>query len=305
MAEIVGLGGICFDRLMTLPRMPDWDETEYITETLAQPGGMVATAMVAAARLGEAVEMLGGVGRDEAGWAAVQGLREAGVAADRIRIFPDEATASSVILVHETSGKRTILHQRGVQARSDLGIEAPNLTDVRFVHLDGYWMDTALRLAARARAQGITISLDPSSRLLHGPEASALLRLVDYLMPGAECARRLSGERDLQRAAARLMQYGGRAVIVTNGAAGCFVQTADQAYHVPAFEVPVVDTTGAGDTFHGAFVAGLSKGYDMRRAVTFASAAAALQCTQLGGQTGIPTFEATHHFLSTHTARLR
>ena len=86
-------------------------------------------------------------------------------------------------------------------------------------------------------------------------------------------------------------------MIMTKGEDGCFISTTQEHYHVPAFQVSVVDTTGAGDTFHGAFLVGLHKGYDLRRTVQFASAVAALKCTKLGGQAGIPTFEETQEFL--------
>jgi sugar/nucleoside kinase (ribokinase family) len=166
--------------------------------------------------------------------------------------------------------------------------------------LDGYWFETAMRMAQHARVQDIIITLDPSSRLLHNPQAPELFRYVDYFMPGYALAHRFTGEADPFHAATALLRHGFRAVIITKGEAGCFVATPEEHYHLPAFEVPVIDTTGAGDTFHGAFVAGLSKGYHLRQALQFASAVAALKCTKLGGQAGIPTFQETQRFLTQH-----
>jgi sugar/nucleoside kinase (ribokinase family) len=201
------------------------------------------------------------------------------------------------VLVHNVSGKRTIIHHRGVQTRFDLEIPTIDFSETYFLHLDGYWMNTALQLATQAKKQGITVTLDPSSKLLEEPSAEHLFRLVDYFIPGYAFAKRFTGESEPWKAAEKLLQYGGKAVILTKGDEGCFIATQDERFHLPAFHVSVVDTTGAGDTFHGAFVAGLSKGYELRQAVQFASAVAALKCTKLGGQTGIPTFQETQMFL--------
>ncbi len=299
MSEIVGLGGICVDRLALLRRMPDWDEVEEIVTSTTQLGGMVSTAMVAAARLGAQAECVGGVGADEDGRYALDTLRQAQVAAARIRTLPGEKTASSLVLVHQGSGKRTILHDCGVQRQPVLSESPLDLTGARFLHLDGYWPQTALATARRAKAQGVAISLDPSSTLLCTPAADEIFRLADYLIPGYALAARLTGQTEPFTAAAQLLaRYHNAAVIITNGEAGSFVVTADTQCHIPAFQVAVVDTTGAGDTFHGAFLVGLEHGWALPQAVQFATAAAALKCTRLGGQAGIPTLAETRQFLS-------
>ncbi len=299
MAAILGIGGLCIDRLAVIPRMPGWDEVEYISHYAMQQGGMVATAMAAAARLGEQVEFIGGIGNDEAGRYGLDVFQRENIAAHRIKIFDNDSTAFSYVLVHQESGKRTIIHYRGVQERTALNIPAIDLSGVQFLHLDGYWFDTALHTAKQAKKQGITISLDPSSTLLRHPRTEELFHYVDYLIPGYGFATQFTQETEPFRAARMFLKYGVQAVILTRGEAGSVVCTPHEQFHLPAFQVPVVDTTGAGDTFHGAFVAGLRKGYDLRDAVRFASAAAALKCTKLGGQAGIPTFEETMTFLQT------
>ena len=297
MAEILGLGGVCIDRLVRIAEMPAWDETQFISAHATQQGGMVATAMVAVARLGGNAEFIGGLGADDAGHFALQTFQEARVKADRIKIFPGETTAFSFCLVQETTGSRALLHYPGVQAKAGLNLPAIDLTGVRFLHFDGYWFETALQIAPQAKAQGITLTLDPCPQMLQNPQAEALFRCVDYFIPSYAFAAQLTGETDPFRAAARILQYGAQAVIVTKGEEGCFITTAAERQHLPAFEVPVVDTTGAGDVFHGAFLSGLQRGYALRQAAQFASAVAALKCTKLGGQTGIPTFQETGAFL--------
>jgi len=288
---------VCIDRLAIIPRMPGWDEVEHISRHLMQQGGMVATAMVAAARLGEEVEFLGGIGDDDAGRYALDVFKKERVGTQRLKVFQNEATAFSFVLVHAESGKRTILHSRGVQEKLSLDISDVDLSDVAVLHLDAYWFETALKWAKAAKRQGVTVSLDPSSKLLRKVDADALLPYVDHMMPSADFARKFSGEDAPFEAAKHFLAYGARAVIITKGKDGCFIGTPDEQCHIPAFEVPVVDTTGAGDTFHGAFAAGLNKGYSLQQAAQFAGAAAALKCTKLGGQTGIPTLPETRDFL--------
>ena len=297
---ILGIGGVCIDHLAVVPRMPDWDEIEHISRHMMQQGGMVATAMVAAARLGEKIEYLGGVGNDAAGHYALETFKKGHVGTARVKVFDNEDTAFSLVLVHEKSGKRTILHSRGVQKKLSLEVPVFDLSDVAFLHLDGYWFETALNFAKAARLQGIPVSLDPSSKLLHRVEAESLLPYVDYMIPSAAFARQFSGKENLFEAAQHFLTYGARTVIITNGKDGCFISTPAEHFHLPAFNVPVVDTTGAGDTFHGAFLAGLNKGYALRQVLRFASAAAALKCTKLGGQSGIPTLMEIRDFLKMH-----
>jgi sugar/nucleoside kinase (ribokinase family) len=277
--------------------MPEWDEVEYISDYALQQGGIIATAMAAVSRLGENAEFIGGIGDDDSGQYVLRSFKDANIKIDRVKIFKGETTAFSLVLVHKTSGKRTIIHYRGVQAKSDLEIPTIDLSGTRFLHLDGYWIDTALQIARQAKQRGITITLDPSSKLLRESEAEGLFRLIDYFMPSYSFAKRLTGETDPFEAAGKILRYGARAVIITRGEEGCFIRTQEEGYHLPAFRVSVVDTTGAGDTFHGAFVAGLSKGYELRQTAQFASAVAALKCTKLGGQRGIPTFWETQTFL--------
>jgi sugar/nucleoside kinase (ribokinase family) len=297
MSKILGIGGVCIDRLGIIPRIPGWDDIEYISEYSLQQGGMVATAMMAVSRLGGQAEFIGGIGDDDAGSYIVQVFQDAHVKTDRMKIFKGGSTACSFVMVHETSGKRAFVHYKGVQIKPDLDIPALDLSGIQFLHIDGYWIDTVLKTARLAKEQGITISLDPSSKLLRDANAEELFPFVDYFMPGYAFAKRITGETEPFKAAEKILKYGAKAVIVTNGADGCFIQTPETQTHIPAFDVPVVDTTGAGDTFHGAFVMGLSHGYELLSAAQFASAVAALKCTKLGGQSGIPTFHETLEFL--------
>lgn len=299
MAKILGLGGVSIDLIGTVARIPDWDEVEYIAEHQKQQGGMVATAMAAVSRLGGNAEFIGGIGQDELGMYALQCFQKSEIHTERVKCFPEQSTAFTFVIVDEHSGKKAFFHYKGVQNNAELGIQDIDFTGVQFLHLDGFWFDTALRTARHAKEQGITITLDISPNN-NNPQITELFQVADYIIPSYIFARRFTGEHDPFRAAQHFLQYGAKAIILTQGEEGCFVQTQEEAYHLPAFTVPVIDTTGAGDTFHGAFLVGLSKEYELRQTVIFASAVAALKCTKLGGQAGIPTFKETLRFLQKH-----
>ena len=124
------------------------------------------------------------------------------------------------------------------------------------------------------------------------PIPDAIRRLVsetDYLICGSGFGQQLTGETDLQRAGEATLELGPRVVVQTEGKNGCYTTSRDQHFHTPAFEVEVIDTTGAGDVFHGAYLVGVVKQWELQRIAAFASAVSALHCTVLGNRQGIPS----------------
>ena len=297
MSAVLGIGGVTLDRIGFVPRMPGWDEVEYIARLDIRQGGMVATAMMAAARLGGDAGYMGGIGDDMEGRLVIDALRRGGVRADRVKVFPGGLTPQSFVLVHDATGERTIMHHRGVQEKSSLEAGDINLDGVGYLHLDGYWFDTALSAAREAKRKGIIVTIDPSSSLTR-ERAEVLFPQADYIIPSKKFARRYTGEDDVREAAWKLLKYGCRGVILTMGGEGCLVATPGGGEHVPAFRVGVVDTTGAGDVFHGAFIMALDAGKPLVDAAIFSSAVAALKCTRQGGQAGLPSLDEAEDFLA-------
>lgn len=127
-----------------------------------------------------------------------------------------------------------------------------------------------------------------------------LLELVDHLILPADFARQLTGAEGLA-AVEKLWNKQRQVVVVTGGAEGCWYRTASAARHLPAFPVKVVDTTGCGDVFHGAYAAGLARGLGLEDRLRYAAATAALKATRSGGQTGIPHRKEVETFLHEHS----
>jgi ribokinase len=308
MRKILGLGGVTADQIGVVDHVPQTDEVIRLKDYRVQQGGMVATALVAAARLGAECHFLGAVGDDPNGRLVLDSFAAEGVATGGIHVNPGGTSAFSFILVEENSGKRTIIHEPGVQRNRVLhGLpeDAESLLgEAGSLHLDGFWMDSAIALAEKAREAQVPVTLDVGQNQ-RDPKIEVLLRLADYLIPSLPFARRFTNQQEPEGAASVLLGYGARAVIQTLGEGGALVLTREgQRFSIPAFAVPVVDTTGAGDSFHGGFLFALGRGYGLKEAVVFASAVAALKCTGLGGQSTLPSFPEVRQFLAERGIRL-
>jgi sulfofructose kinase len=297
MSEILGLGCVSYDMLSVIPEMPAWEAVEYIAEYQVQQGGIAATATVAASRLGAPVEFIGGIAPGFQGEFLKDNFRKYRVACDRIRVLGDGTSQFTVVLIHQTTGRRTFVINKGVQDRTELFTEALDLSGVRFMLFDGYYFDTTLRTARQAREKGIVSITDLSQRNFH-PRMREYLSLIDYPILPEMYVKAFCNIDDPLEAGKRMYHPDNKALIVTCGDRGAHIITAAGTDFIPAFPITPVDTTGAGDVFHGAFAFALWKGYGLREAVTFASAVSALKCTKIGGQSGIPDFNETVQFIA-------
>ena len=161
-------------------------------------------------------------------------------------------------------------------------------------------MNTALEAARWAREHGVIVSVDASSVL---PGIDVLIGLTDYLVTSAWFPELFTGLSDYDAAARQLLDLGPSVVVVTLGENGSRTWTRECSFARSAFKVRAVDTTGAGDVFHGAYIYGITRGWDLGYLADFASAAAAMKCRRLGGQAGIPTLKELHSFLAENGIR--
>jgi len=173
------------------------------------------------------------------------------------------------------------------------------ITSASYLHLEGMHSEAAQQAAKWMHAAGKKVSLDcaKSDGRSIWDKLRELVPLTDILICGSGFGRALTGHADLWRAGEAMLSLGPQIVVQTEGKDGSYTITAEERFHTPAFDVEVVDTTGAGDVFHGAYLAGLLRGWDLRMVAVFATAVSAIKCTGLGGQKPIPTFEQTLAFL--------
>jgi ribokinase len=173
------------------------------------------------------------------------------------------------------------------------------ITSADYLHIDGLLHHEATMQAVRwMKEADKTVVMDGSKT--NGPvrEAhQAFIPYVDVLITGEGFARGLTGEDDIWAAGEKVLEMGPRIFCETVGERGSYTITRGERFHVPAFDVDVVDTTGAGDVFHGAYIVGMAHGWSPRQCAQFSAAVSAIKCTKLGGRAGIPTFEQTMAFL--------
>ena len=213
---ILGLGGVVIDRSLIVPDIPGWDTVLHALHYSTHQGGMVATALAASAKLGVASEFIGAIGDDDAGGFIVRKFIENRVSCARIIVKEGEPSPCSICLVNEKSGARTIIHYRGLQENDSLDTDI-DLTEKRYLHLDGYWPETAVKTAKKAKEAGIIVTLDPSSTLIGSSWFDELLDLVDYIVPGYGFATGYTGKSDIDEMCRMIYRPSMTAVIITWG----------------------------------------------------------------------------------------
>jgi len=299
--QVVGLGMCTLDVLLRLKDMPTWERGTRISDFRLDGGGPVGTAMVTAARLGARVGFMGTAGNDESAELKLRSMIEAGVDISHLMTYPGPEDQVVFVFVHAETGERTFSgvgrERRPVFKAEDL--DRDYITSAEYLHLDGFHYEAALQAAKWMRAEGKKVVLD--GHKTSGPVRAHLRDLiqhVDVLISGSGFAKGLTGISDIWKAGKMALEMGPSIFVQTEGEEGSCTITADECFHTPAFSVEVVDTTGAGDVFHGAYIVGLLHGWNLQQVAQFATAASAIECTKLGGRVGIPCFDEVTSFLN-------
>jgi len=305
--QVIGLGIATLDVLLRLDRMPTWEQGGRLSAFRLEGGGPAATAMAAAARLGARTGFIGTAGNDEAARIKVRSLVKEGVDVSRLVVRNAPENQIVVVCVDEKTGERvfTPLREFGRDPLRVEELDREYITSADYLHLDVSHCEAALQAARWMRDAGKTVVYDGSAtRGPIGDGVRTLLEYVDVLICGSGFCPSLTGRSDRWEAGKAALDTGPRIVVQTEGEQGCYTVTADERFHTPAFAVDVVDTTGAGDVFHGAYVVGLLHGWDLRKIAAFSAAVSALKCTRLGGRAGIPRYSEALDFLNRRGIRI-
>ncbi|MBM7355310.1 sugar kinase [Lelliottia amnigena] len=295
MARIACVGITVLDRIWYLADLPK-EGGKYVANNYTEVGGgPAATAAVAAAKLGADVDFIGRVGDDDTGSRLLAELESLGVNTRFTRIFKGARSSQSAVLV-DASGERIIANYPS----PDLAEEADWLQDIDFsqwdvVLADVRWHDGAKQALTLARQQGVTTVLDAD---ITPQDIAELVALSDHAAFSAPGLQRMTQIAEAESALKKAQTLTNGHVYVTQGKDGCYWLEKGALSYLPAFQIDVVDTTGAGDVFHGALAVGLAQNQPAQDAVRFASAVAALKCTRPGGRAGIPDCDQTRSFLS-------
>lgn len=298
MFDVLGIGIAAVDHVVLVPEFPPPEGKVRIRGSLRSCGGLSATALVAAARLGMRAAYAGVLGLDDDSDFVLRALHEEGVDTAGVIRLPEAGPGRSIVAV-DGEGRRIVFSDpSGTLAGSDVYAPADLVREARVLLVDHVRVAASLEAARLARDAGIAVVAD-FERDEH-PLFGQLLECVDHLVVPRSFGEHLTGQTD-PPSILRSLRAPGRTVVLTEGSEGAdFVgpEPDDRPAHRPAFAVPVVDTTGCGDAFHGAYAAGLVAGLDLSARVRLASAVAALTATRLGAQAGLPRRTDVEAFLA-------
>ncbi len=292
--EVIGVGNCAADFLGIVPHYPSLDERLRMLELLRQGGGEVATALVTLSRLGVRTSFIGKIGDDEIGKFIVAEFEKEKVDTSRIVMDKGGSSTFAFIIIDKESGKRTILWHKAVKPLKPEELDKEFVLSARILHLDQHEPEAAIEAAHWFKEASKTVVLDIDAI---NSQLEKLVRLVDVLIGSEVFAKNFTKNSDYFEAAEKITSLGPKIVVITLGDRGCLCKSGEDAFIQPAFEVDVVDTTGCGDVFHGAFIYGLLQNWDLRKIATFSNAVAAMKCTKVGGRTGIPTRYEVDKFL--------
>ncbi len=292
--RVIVVGSVNVDLVATVGHLPAAGETVTGGRFAQHHGGKGGNQAVAAARLGAPTSFVGAVGADDHGTAARAALEAEGVDVTELRTLPDQATGVAVILV-DAMGENCIAVAGGANMALGSGHVRESLKRLGLapghVVLVGHEIPTVTATEALryAKAAGATTILNPAPATGVGPDT---LGLSDVLTPNqGEAAQLVRHEGDPEAIGAELLAAiaGGGNVLITLGGRGALLVAKEGSLPMPAPDVPVVDTVGAGDTLNGALAAGLAAGLPVREAARRAVAAASLAITRAGAREGMPT----------------
>ncbi len=287
--DVVGFGLNSVDHICVVKHHPRLDSKQQLVTYDVQPGGQVPTALVALQRWGLQTAYVGAFGDDHGGTMAKAALLGDGIDLAATAVRSGTRHQVSVILVDDISGERSVMGETpGLLRLRDDELNKEMLTSGRILLMDAVDIPTACMAAAWAQEAEVRTVLDIDEPALGIDD---LLKLTDVLIAGSEFPAKLTGKTDLREALGDIAARGPSFVGVTLGAGGALALVRGQFHYVPAFRLPVVDSTGAGDIFHAGSIYGLLKGWPVDDTIRFAAAAAALKCGKLGARPGIPGLE--------------
>ena len=299
MAKIItGVGAAVLDYLNVIEAYPQEEGSTHITQIIRQGGGACATAVVAAKRLGMYGQMITSVGDDETGKQILDGLDEEGIDTTMIEVVPGGISPHSEIMVNPETGTRTKFVCSSTLPPIEWNADQiAVLKNSDILHVDGTRYDNAMAAIEIAKQNHIMVSVDGRHLEKDRELSRKMAEMADILIMSASYSRLVTNAGRAEDGMAYFASRGPKVIISTQGTHGCLAWIDGHVEVFPGYSVKAVDSTGAGDVFNGAFIAAYMRGSDVRQAIRYATIAAALKCTQIGGRAGIPTDKEIRSYL--------
>lgn len=280
MKKVVGLGACVLDTLINCKQYPTEDTKQKAESIFLSGGGPVGNALVVMSKLGVSTEIIGGFGDDNTGAYLLDDFKKYGVGIENATVLQNSTSFTSYIVLADDNATRTCVFDRGSVPDEPKNLKLSVIDDATVLHLDGNYLECAITAAKYAKEKGVKVSLDAGG-LYKGIER--LLPYVDILIPSAEFALGITGANNIPTAMEKLQEkYTPEVLVVTDGSNGGYYFENGKAIHYNSVKVEAVDTNGAGDTFHGAFLVAYCEGKNLKDCCCFASSVAAYKCKSKG-----------------------
>lgn len=293
---IICVGHAALDRVYRVAALPTGAGKIRAIEHIESGGGMAANAAAAIAKLGGDVELWSRVGDDDGGRLIRNGLKSAGVDVRYVQTFEDGRSSNAVVIVDD-AGERLVVGARDVNMPNGTSwLPLERVQGASMVLADLRWVEAVRVVFDQARKAGVPTMLDAD---LGGRESlNEILALTDYAIFSHAALDEFLPGMDRRQQLDRIMLMGPRHAGVTLGDKGYMWRDTFGGGSEDGFKVPVADTTGAGDAFHGAFALMLGEQRAISDCARLANGVAALKCRRLGARAGLPTRDELEVFLS-------
>ncbi len=296
--DIIGYGNPFQDLVVDIDKLPENNKKTYMHTYSFQGGGNIPTAIVAASVLGAKCAVYGNAGDDMFGRAAVEDFAFNGVDTSHLRLQANRRSDFTVCVAERlVGGKEFIIKLGDYDEYREDELDIGFLSSTRMLHVGGFVTPAMLKASEIVHASGGEVSIDAA---YYRPDITENLDKLDIFIASetyydAMCAD--MGKMSCMEAVRYIHSKGPKIAIITLGEKGCVAICDKCEFTVPAFKVDAVDTTGAGDVFHGAFDYAYLQGMDCVESARFSSAVSAIKCTRNGGRSGIPDSRTAQRFL--------
>ena len=293
---IAAIGIAVLDMIMVMNSFKEGEGSFYCEEFIVEGGGMAATALCTASKLGSPTRLFSRIGGDAFGRLILDGLHRFGVDTSGMVSLDDRNTTVSIVFVNANTGEKQFYSERIKPVLLDpVPLDISLLDGANVLLVDGHWIEGTLEGLRWAQSQDIPVVADFKSMY---PGVESLLPYIDYFIIPTFFAEEITGEKTIDRKLKKLTTLQPGVPVITRGnEGGAYLMNGDIRYF-RAFPVSCVDSTGAGDAFHGAFCHFLSHGVNLDRCLELSSAVGALNCRAIGGRSSLPSREELKWFLS-------
>jgi len=294
--DVLGLGSVTVDFVGTVTQWPAEGLKQPLESLSIHDGGLVGTALVAVSRLGGRAAFAGKLGSSDMARRAIESLKKEAIDTSFVIATANAEPIIAFVFANTSTGHRNIFWTRqGVHYPMPAELPDPRWYErTRVLFIDYECGRAGIETAKIARIHKIPVISDIEGKTPHTAEAMAI---STHLVVSEDFAQSYTNKTTIDDMLLSLRTSREQVVIITCGAKGCVGIGPEGKFKVPAYKVNAIDTTGCGDTFHGAFALAIAQERTVVEAARFASAAAALCATKIGGRDGIPNVVQLESFM--------